>query len=750
MFLNSMLSSELVATLPILDVLSEGIQIFDAAKNLVYVNEPAAHLLGYPTPTACYQAARQAGEDFDLSLQDEAGNILKREQLPVSRALKGQVFAEQTLTYRDRAGGDRWVAIRALPLRDAAGKVLYGVVISRDLAPSRLAQQKLQQRAQQLFHITDVVPSLVAYFDADGHLSYANDAYLKVFGNGSWATVAGKELQSIIGAVLYQQLEGAWKSAWQGQEVDVCLPLSGLSRKVKYQRLTLSPQYEGDRVAGLFWVLNDITAHRHTSELLNTETNFFRHSLEAAAVGIWDWDFAKDEIMWSPPQEKLFGMMPGSFDGQSDSFWTLVEARDREQLKAAIDQATQPKQSFAAEFRVVWPDDTHRWLSQRGQVIRDEQGKALRMVGVTFDVTVQKAVEAKLREQVEREHLIAKISQEINRAEAVNELLPQIIEEARQFLGIDRLILIDLREQTAGKVAFESHSSEVGAMLAWKIRHPWALKTAFLNKCRQGHPIAISNVSTLSLDRAELDFLAFFQIAAELTVPLLDNQKLRGLLSAQSRSPYDWQPEDQRLLETLGTLISSALQRERLHRRLTRANQKLQRFAYLDGLTQVANRRRFEQFINHEWRRLMREQAPLALIMADIDQFKAYNDIYGHQMGDECLRRVAGTLRSAVQRPADIVARYGGEEFAIVLPNTDLEGAETVAEKLRLRVKAQKIPHQGSTSEPIVTLSLGLAVTCPHPLQTPHDLIKAADTALYQAKAAGRDRVACYQSTQPD
>jgi diguanylate cyclase (GGDEF)-like protein len=280
-------------------------------------------------------------------------------------------------------------------------------------------------------------------------------------------------------------------------------------------------------------------------------------------------------------------------------------------------------------------------------------------------------------------------------------------------------------------------------MLDWKMRHPWAVKAAYLEKFRQGHPVGVADIHQQSFSESELSFLTFFDVRADLSVPLLKEEQLWGLLSAQSQQPRDWQPEEQRLLETIGTLVSTAVQRDRLHRHLTRANRKLQRFAYLDGLTRVANRRRFEEFLSQEWRRLMREQSPIALIMVDIDHFKAYNDIYGHQAGDDCLRRVAGILRSAVQRPADIVARYGGEEFAIVLPNTDIGGAETVAEKIRMLIHRAKLPHQGSAVSEFITLSLGVTVMLPHPLKAPDDLIKIADQALYEAKKSGRDRIVC-------
>jgi diguanylate cyclase (GGDEF)-like protein len=136
-----------------------------------------------------------------------------------------------------------------------------------------------------------------------------------------------------------------------------------------------------------------------------------------------------------------------------------------------------------------------------------------------------------------------------------------------------------------------------------------------------------------------------------------------------------------------------------------------------------------------------REQKPLSLILCDIDYFKAYNDYYGHQAGDNCLRLVARTLVRAAKRPGDLVARYGGEEFVVILPNTDLKGAETVAEDIRFLVRSRRIDHKKSAIDKIVTLSLGVASCIPTPETSTHDLVKLADDALYRAKNQGRDQV---------
>jgi diguanylate cyclase (GGDEF)-like protein len=175
------------------------------------------------------------------------------------------------------------------------------------------------------------------------------------------------------------------------------------------------------------------------------------------------------------------------------------------------------------------------------------------------------------------------------------------------------------------------------------------------------------------------------------------------------------------------------------------ANRELQKLAYADGLTKIANRRLFDDRLSQEWRRLQRESQPLSLIICDVDYFKQYNDAYGHQDGDECLCQVAKVLENAVHRQPDLAARYGGEEFVVLLPNTNLEGAIAVADKIRQGVKSLQLPHCRSQVSQYVTISLGVACTIPNAVETPEQLLERADLALYRAKREGRDRVATYE-----
>jgi diguanylate cyclase (GGDEF)-like protein len=184
------------------------------------------------------------------------------------------------------------------------------------------------------------------------------------------------------------------------------------------------------------------------------------------------------------------------------------------------------------------------------------------------------------------------------------------------------------------------------------------------------------------------------------------------------------------------------MQRALVHmtEQLNEANAKLLRLSATDGLTGIANRRMYDELAIREWRRCERMKKPLALVMIDVDHFKLFNDKYGHQTGDECLKAVAAQVGKAAPRATDLAARYGGEEFVLVLGETDTDGAKWIANRLRQQVSDLKIPHYATASRH-VTISCGVAAIIPEVNYSLDVLLKSADHALYQAKETGRDRV---------
>ncbi len=178
-----------------------------------------------------------------------------------------------------------------------------------------------------------------------------------------------------------------------------------------------------------------------------------------------------------------------------------------------------------------------------------------------------------------------------------------------------------------------------------------------------------------------------------------------------------------------------------LHMQIVRQRRLLEQLANIDGLTELPNRRQFDTVFAQEWARASRTGRPLSVAIIDVDFFKRYNDHYGHAMGDHALQLVARSLRKRIQRPADMVARYGGEEFVVIMPDTPLEGAREVAERLRIGVEGLGLPHKRSSAAICITVSIGVATTGPEAVTSAEVLMELADGRLYRAKKAGRNRV---------
>ncbi len=346
--------------------------------------------------------------------------------------------------------------------------------------------------------------------------------------------------------------------------------------------------------------------------------------------------------------------------------------------------------------------------------------------------------------QAFREQLVAQIAQQVHSSLDLEEIFQVTVEKIRDFLDTDRVILYQFDSQWKGKVVIESVGEDWQPLFNQTIEDPCFEKKSSLLYA-QGKVAAIEDIETMNLDRCYQEMLQSFQVRANLVIPILNHNRLWGLLIAHHcRGPRHWEQSEITLLQQLVTQVGVAINQAELYQQLQQANQKLQALVVKDDLTQIANRRCFDQVLDHQWQHLQREKQPLALILCDVDQFKPYNDHYGHQAGDRCLQQVAIALQGAVHRPDDLVARYGGEEFAMILPNTSAEKAMVVAERARNAIAALQIPHQQSSVSSHVTISLGVSAIIPAPDQIRKTLVQQADQALYAAKAGGRDRAVKY------
>ncbi|CDM95989.1 MAG: diguanylate cyclase [Limnospira sp. PMC 1291.21] len=394
-----------------------------------------------------------------------------------------------------------------------------------------------------------------------------------------------------------------------------------------------------------------------------------------------------------------------------------------------------------------------RWFQTNKIPLIGNDGQTPYLLVVSTDITERQEAEQELWSHAERERMLRAIVQSLHECIDLEQVLECTVNQIREFLVSDRALIYRLENDGNYRVVMESVSPPWQPLLGTTINYSGLSEVITEMAAANYLKIwSISNVDKANIPinlRNKLDGL---QVKSKLILPIIHRHPdlrsqptespncLWGLLVIhQCDNTRGWQPEEIEALRSIATPIAVAIQQGELHAKLQTVNQELERLASLDGLTGVANRRQFDLHLKREWQRLLRETAPISVIMCDVDFFKAYNDTYGHQMGDECLKQIAKILENCAQRSTDLASRYGGEEFVIVLPNTGIKGALQVADKIQHQIRALEIEHQKSEVSGYVTLSLGVACQVPNHDRSPESLIKLADAALYEAKSKGRN-----------
>ncbi|WP_228055670.1 sensor domain-containing diguanylate cyclase [Lusitaniella coriacea] len=401
-----------------------------------------------------------------------------------------------------------------------------------------------------------------------------------------------------------------------------------------------------------------------------------------------------------------------------------------------------------------WQDLEVQFLSQ----VATQLGFAVKQAEL-LGQTEQKA--ADLRAANEQQQILLNSIAEIRESLDLDTLFQTTVREVRRIMNADRVGIFKFDEGSdcqSGEFVAEDILPEFNPAIAVKVRDP-CFAERYAAHYQQGRIQVISDVFKAGFKVCHLEILEQFQIKAKIVVHLIKGNRLWGLLCInQCGHPRHWKLAEVQFVKQLAAQFSVALnhaellaqsrsQAEQLTQAiqaLQQSNEKLEALTNLDALTQVGNRRFFDEVLEKEWLRLRRMQNHLSLILFDIDNFKSYNDRYGHPSGDECLIQVARASQRVLQRPADVLARYGGEEFAVILPETDGEGAIRVAKQIQDAIKQLEIPNAGLWEDrPFVTVSLGIVSEIPAEEKSVGGLIDRADAALYEAKAKGRDTWVC-------
>ncbi|WP_199331583.1 diguanylate cyclase domain-containing protein [Aulosira sp. FACHB-615] len=501
-----------------------------------------------------------------------------------------------------------------------------------------------------------------------------------------------------------------------------------------------------DQYFGRLYVFEDISDRLQTENSLKNSEQSYRSVITTMAEGIILQQADGSITACNKSAERILGLTSEQIKGKAaiDPRWRAIyedaSPFPRENCPALVTLRTGQPQ-FNVIVGIYKPDGSLTWISINSQpLFHPHQSKPYAVVASFTNITAHKQAELALQQQAQRERMIAAIAQHIRQSLDLEVILNTTVAEVREFLQTDRVIIYRFQSNWSGVVVTESVAADWEAILTMEITDQYFVDTQG-KYYQQGQIKATSDIYTAGLTDCHVQLLEKFQVRAKLVVPILQSDRLWGLLIAHHCSaPRHWQPWESELLQQLATQLAIAIQQSELYQKLRLANQQLENIAMVDPLTQIANRRCFESKLQSVWQYLIREQGCISLLLCDVDYFKKYNDTYGHRAGDDCLRLVAQAFQQNLKRNTDLVARYGGEEFAVILPNTNERGAIQVAQAIHNTVKQFNIPHLASTVKEYVTLSIGIATVIPTADLQPLDLIEAADQALYQAKAQGRDR----------
>jgi len=330
--------------------------------------------------------------------------------------------------------------------------------------------------------------------------------------------------------------------------------------------------------------------------------------------------------------------------------------------------------------------------------------------------------------------LLARVSHEALQGETLEAVLHSIVDCVTRRLPVTIASIILLNDEGTHFIQ-EVWSGRLELALPGDL--PWPVTLGAAGRCaRSGAAQLIADV------HADADYVpGNNEVCSEYIVPIRHRGRLHGVLNLESTRGDFFVADVRTVFDAIADQVAGAIHLARVVRELEHANGKLEQLSMSDGLTGIANRRCFDGRLAQEWQRHLQEQRPLALLLVDVDCFKALNDASGHLYGDECLRELAGLCSAAARDSEDLVARYGGEELALLLPRCDLQSAARIAENLRIQVMAKAMAHPNSPIAPQITVSIGISAVLPRPSMSADALIAASDAALYCAKQRGRNRI---------
>jgi diguanylate cyclase (GGDEF)-like protein/PAS domain S-box-containing protein len=626
--------------------------------------------------------------------------------------------------------------------------------LDRALSLHAEVEKKLALERNVLRTVTDNIPDSIFAKDTEGRYLFANKAFAAVHGTKSPGDLLGKTAFDLFPKDRANALHTDDLQVMRSGRVPVetertAVDAEGHVKVLQTTKVALIGQ--NDRVVGVVGLHRDITRRKEAEQRLRQSEANLAAAQRIAHFGSVELDLVnlgepeKNPVRWSDEVFRIFGYEPGCVEPSRRTFFTLVHPEERDELRKKLDSALQETKPYAVDFRIIRPDGTERNIHERGDIILDPKTrKPVKMVGSVQDVTERVQADIRLhqanqelgervRELQQRSREITILSEMGSRlqvCQSADEAYIEISHAAEQLFPTWSGSLCVI---SASRSAVETVADWGQAVHGERVFTPddcWALRRGQPQSFRRGERAGACR----HIDLAEA--------TESLCVPLMAQGDALGIVTLQmpggkgqrEAMPRSSEEAERRLAKVLAEQVALALGNLRLRESLR--NQSI-----CDSLTGLFNRRYMEESLEREFSRAHRNKSCVAIILMDIDNFKRFNDTFGHQAGDALLRSL-GDLLKRTTRGQDIACRFGGEEFAFVLTDSTLTGALQRAEAMRQEVKQLGVEYGGQLLGAI-TLSMGVAVFPDHGT-TMGDVVRAADQALYHAKRKGRDRVSAW------
>jgi diguanylate cyclase (GGDEF)-like protein/PAS domain S-box-containing protein len=626
--------------------------------------------------------------------------------------------------------------------------------LGRALSLHAQSEKKLALERNVLRTVTDNIPDSIFAKDTEGRYLLANKAFATLHGMKSPDDLLGKTAFDLFpkerANALHTDDLQVMRSGGAIMETErTAIDAEGNVKVLQTTKVPLIDQSEA--VVGIVGLHRDITRRKEAEQRLQQSEANLAAAQRIAHFGSVEIDLVnfdepeKNPVRWSDEVFRIHGYQPGDIEPSRPALFRLVHPDDREEVRRSLNNAVREAKPYAIDFRIIRPDGSERNIHGRGDIIFDPKThKPQRLVGSVQDVTER--VQAEIRLNNANQELAEKVleleqrSKEINLLSEMGSLLQSCNVVGEAYVAISNAAE-QLFPKWSGALCVTSASrTTVETVADWgmavhgeRVFAPddcWAL--------RRGQPQSFRRGEKASACR----HIDLTEVTESLCVPFMAQGEALGIVSLQMRASQEL-PEpaarssgegERRLAAVLAEQVALALGNLKLRESLK--NQSI-----CDPLTGLFNRRYMEESLEREFSRANRKKSSVAIVMMDLDNFKRFNDTFGHQAGDTLLRAL-GDLLKGNTRGQDIACRYGGEEFALVLTDSNLAGALKRAEILRQQVKQLSAEYAGQLLG-AVSVSMGVALFPDHGT-TMGDVLRASDQALYRAKREGRDRVSVW------